>query len=325
MRKNDTNSIFNAAWITLNRVCNLRCKWCYCSDTNFSDKNTMNYELAMKIVDFCASCHVKQILLIGGEPTLYKQIIPLISYIKERGMKCFLITNGLVFSNKSILDEYVKTGIDHISLSVKGNTSEEFFATTGVDAFNETIKALKNLNESNIKYSISEILTKDNIVSLAKSSSFFIENGVKKVNFGFCYNFDYSGESYRDFIKNNNPYELAYLFKKHYEEINNALIGLSWTLSQTLPSCVWDQKLLKIMQKRKQLYSICHLQKGGSLIFDPEGFVIPCNVMYQLKLGKIFRDFSDFKTYIDFRNRMDIKKIYSRLKGAPHEIGRAHV
>ena len=35
---------YKGCWITLNRACNLRCKWCYAQDTKFSLLDDMELE-----------------------------------------------------------------------------------------------------------------------------------------------------------------------------------------------------------------------------------------------------------------------------------------
>ena len=310
--------IFNTAWITLNRICNLRCKWCYASETGFSEKDTMTYELASNLINFCADCGVERIILIGGEPTLYKDIIPLIKQIKEQGMISIIITNGLVFENRDILDRYIEAGIDYISLSIKGNNRQEMLDTTGVDCYDRLAKVLKNLTDSKVKYSTSQIIDKNSFSTLIDGIKFLRENGAKNINYGFCYNFNYdNNDYYKTYLKNNNPYEVAYLFKKHYEEIDKALEGCKWTLSNTIPLCAWDENTVQEMNEKDQIKSICQLQRGGSMVFDPEGNVIPCNVMYPLKLGKYGEDFNDKESYLSFRNKPEIVKIYKRLRGAP--------
>ena len=39
---------YRVGWLTLNRVCNLRCPWCYAKDTQYNLQNNMDFETAKK-------------------------------------------------------------------------------------------------------------------------------------------------------------------------------------------------------------------------------------------------------------------------------------
>ena len=58
-----------STWLTVNIACNLNCKWCYAQET---DKNcNMDLDTAKKLIDISIDCKVKNLKLIGGEPTIY--------------------------------------------------------------------------------------------------------------------------------------------------------------------------------------------------------------------------------------------------------------
>ena len=58
-------------WITVNRSCNLRCKWCYAKSSEYDLDNSMDFTLFKKLVDIATDLKVKNFLLIGGEPTIH--------------------------------------------------------------------------------------------------------------------------------------------------------------------------------------------------------------------------------------------------------------
>ena len=112
--KCDKNHQYRVGWLTLNRVCNLRCPWCYAKETHYSPQNTMDFETAKKLIDLLAEAKVRKVILIGGEPTLYPDIFKVLDYCNEKNLKTTLATNGLIFANKNILQQYKDHNVSKI-------------------------------------------------------------------------------------------------------------------------------------------------------------------------------------------------------------------
>ena len=49
MRSSDIKSV----WLTLNRSCNLRCKWCYAQESEFKKELNMEYLCARDLINIC--------------------------------------------------------------------------------------------------------------------------------------------------------------------------------------------------------------------------------------------------------------------------------
>ena len=45
----------DTAWVTLNRACNLRCRWCYAAGTGYKAGDDMSFELFCEIINLSAS------------------------------------------------------------------------------------------------------------------------------------------------------------------------------------------------------------------------------------------------------------------------------
>ena len=97
--------------------CNYSCNMCPQStgrETNF--KKILNFDLFKKIVDESISYGVEVVTLHGsGEPTLHKNFIDCIKYVKDKGLSCQTFTNGYYIDEK-----IVDSGIDMIRFSVTG-------------------------------------------------------------------------------------------------------------------------------------------------------------------------------------------------------------
>jgi molybdenum cofactor biosynthesis enzyme MoaA len=61
---------------------------------------------------------VKEAVILGGEPTLYKDLFPLVNFLKGSGLRRVgLTTNGIRLKETDFLIELIHTGIDFINIS----------------------------------------------------------------------------------------------------------------------------------------------------------------------------------------------------------------
>lgn len=305
---------FKTGWLTLNRTCNLRCKWCYARDTEYKSSLTMSKDLAFELIDFFDSINVKHIILIGGEPTIHPDFFEILKYAKEKKIKCALVTNGLMFKNDEFIDKYKSMGMNSVSLSLKGENEKTYEEITGFDGFQETIDIIKKLVSSDISVSVSMVLTENNMNFFTDVIPTLLNAGVRRFHFSFCYDFNLCGVK-KDIFS---PISLLEMFGNIYEKLNSLTNG-HFTLQNGLPLCYWDKTLLRKMIKRRQISTVCQLLTRKGLIFDSEGYHIPCNAMYALKLGKFGEDFHDPTSFKQYLNSEAVQKTYQKLCGVPDE------
>ncbi len=100
------------AQITLTERCSLRCKkcahGCYAVDNHISNDLTLAQVYKSADSFFSKVDFIKEFVLIGGEPLLYKELSQAIKYIGERyrdrmGIYC-ITTNGTIVPNSEVLD-----------------------------------------------------------------------------------------------------------------------------------------------------------------------------------------------------------------------------
>lgn len=78
-------------------TCNFRCRQCF---SKFGTEKLLPVKDWEKIVDNCiAGADVTEFNIAGGEPMLYPELVELVQYIRDKGVKVSLITNG------SLMDE----------------------------------------------------------------------------------------------------------------------------------------------------------------------------------------------------------------------------
>lgn len=95
MMKPNPNNFCGGAfqdWLEVNltRHCNGRCSWCIEKDGYHPDKEASCEVIAQAAIDSGA----EHIILLGGEPTLYKELEKMIRILHDAGLKVYITTNG---------------------------------------------------------------------------------------------------------------------------------------------------------------------------------------------------------------------------------------
>lgn len=89
--------------IFINRICNLRCKYCFANDlvtmSNVQDMTLENFKKAVMFI----SKESEQIGIMGGEPLLHPQFDEMLEYLRESPQ----VSNVIIFTNGILLDKYL--------------------------------------------------------------------------------------------------------------------------------------------------------------------------------------------------------------------------
>lgn len=306
---------YRCGWLTLNRACNLRCKWCYARKTGFKVKDDLDINLAYGLIDIFKDFGIKHICLLGGEPTLYKYLDDVIKYINNNNMKATLVTNGISLSNEEFLNNIIDSGISNINISLKGECKEKYKEITGFDCYNKVMKAINNCAQRKIKFGVSMVLTEDNINSYTLGLEDAYKAGARNFNLSFCYEFNMNKE-YSNYLSKMNPRNIIKGFIKSYDKLDK-VTHHRFKLFQTYPLCLWDKDFIQMLDSKNQVSSVCQLQSKTGLLFDNFGNIIPCNAMYEVKLGKYGVDFTDSNSLKQYIRNDKIRKMYKRFCGLP--------
>jgi radical SAM protein with 4Fe4S-binding SPASM domain len=105
--------------LSITNVCNKRCVYCFATDTRSEyGKSFMDEETFDNALDYLERSHMKQVRLLGGEPTLHPGFISFVTKSLEREMDIMVFTNGLMPDN--VID--FLSGIKSGRLSILLNT-----------------------------------------------------------------------------------------------------------------------------------------------------------------------------------------------------------
>jgi sulfatase maturation enzyme AslB (radical SAM superfamily) len=85
------------------------------------------------------------IQLFGGEPLLYHGVTDLVRYIKARGLRCQMVTNGTLLN--AYADKIVDSGLDNIWISLDGPDDVHDNIRNGKGIFYKIIAGIRSINE----------------------------------------------------------------------------------------------------------------------------------------------------------------------------------
>lgn len=162
-------------WITANRNCNFRCKWCYAECSEYRTEDDIDLDLAKSIVDLAVDMKVKHITIIGGEPTLWKPLFELGDYCKERSMSTGIVTNACMFGDDVYWRKFLASPFKSMGVSIKGINEYQFDKIVGSsNLYRQTMVGLKRLleyyPEIGVSTVFSDLVSSEEIEEIAVNS-----------------------------------------------------------------------------------------------------------------------------------------------------------
>ena len=107
------NKVVNVG-IRLTRKCNMKCTYC---NIQSIEREELTLDEWKKAVDIIKRLGAKDIVILGGEPTIYPNIVELVRYIsKDANLSCNLTTNA--FGNFEIVKDLLDAGLNSIGVSI---------------------------------------------------------------------------------------------------------------------------------------------------------------------------------------------------------------
>jgi len=142
-------------------ACNNNCMFCSVGDKLRSfDKTT---EQILNDIDRAVAERPEEINFTGGEPTIRRDILKVVSYAKSKGMKKIRVTtNGRMFSYDNFTKDIVDAGLTGAIFSVHCPDAKLHDRLSGVKgSFEQTMKGLKNLHSYGKTIDVNTVITSE--------------------------------------------------------------------------------------------------------------------------------------------------------------------
>jgi len=164
--------------IVLNDHCNQNCSFCIADLIH--EKLTLRLGLAQeKILFAIRELGVKDVLLLGGEPTLYRNLIRMINWMSGLGLdKIIMTTNGKrLGKDEKFRTKVLQSGITDINISVMSFDDDQAKKISGSDnpvTYAELNDIYLEALENNVKIRINTNIFKNNNDTVDAMSDFYL-------------------------------------------------------------------------------------------------------------------------------------------------------
>lgn len=190
--------------LSLSDGCNLNCAYCYARERRERGFAPLTPGERRRLVDDILGISPSTTFtLTGGEPLLNSDCLPLARYIRDKGARTLLLTNGLLVDEGNAAD--IASLFSLVTLSVDGPNDKVHALTRGHN-FERVMAAARLLESHGADYTLSMTVTRKNIGCVEEMARLF----GSRLNFAPY--FPISGE----------PSELAVTGLEYYEALKNA-------------------------------------------------------------------------------------------------------
>jgi len=147
--------------IELNNMCNLKCNFCTSSPNHVRDTRDKNAKITLEEIDKISELFPYAEVIEtskGGEPFLTPSLF-MYSLNRIREVNPFAIvhtvTNGTILPD-NLLENLIHNKLDHIYISINGDSRESYQEITGEDKFDRVVRHLAKLTEAKKKANVKE-------------------------------------------------------------------------------------------------------------------------------------------------------------------------
>jgi radical SAM protein with 4Fe4S-binding SPASM domain len=164
-----------AAMLELSDRCNEVCVHCYQVQGEKGELSTGEWR---RILDQLAEAGVLMLTLSGGEVTLRKDFLEILTYARERGFVLRIFTNGLTMTSE-LADRLAEHQVMEVEISLYSPRAEVHDFVTGVPgSFDKTVRGIRYLRERDVAVTIKAAMMSVNQAELPDYPAFADSLGV---------------------------------------------------------------------------------------------------------------------------------------------------
>ena len=150
------NNTFKTIVVDITHRCNMECANCYVPNRMIPDMDVEKlYDLARRLPSRT------EFRLMGGEPTLRKDLPEIISTLRGLGHRPTILTNGLKLGNMDYVQTLYDAGLKSLNISMNGADDDSVYTITDeLVCASRKMEALRNVMKLNMFVNINCILQK---------------------------------------------------------------------------------------------------------------------------------------------------------------------
>lgn len=280
--------------LILTYACNLRCSFCYAGSEVFGRPKTMSRAEAEKGIDFMAGIGITTFTLLGGEPTIHRDILPMVRYAADRNMGAWVVTNGVKVSDPDFGQALVDAGLKGGCISLHGRNAEEHDTATRIPgSYAKAMTAIRNAVERDwplypmltvMESNLSSVLPVVRSLTDLGCRTIYINYGVPNV------------VSELDTGSASGPEALARMTEELFAL--QPQLGVRFIFNREknkIPLCHFDYEVLKDMFAEQVIGTGCEAAEGNTVVIEPGGKVLGCSHWVDHPITNIFADYATLK------------------------------
>jgi sulfatase maturation enzyme AslB (radical SAM superfamily) len=225
---------------------------------------------------------VHRVFVAGGEPLVWRGILPMLKALKERGVEIIVCSNGLPLQRSALCHALLDLPIDAISLSLDSHNAlyndtwrpdRSGQGWAGVVRGIQTMVRLRDEHHIRTKIGVYSVLTQKNLDHALPTGQFVAQLGV-----------DYFVVQPVSLTKGHQLYSALSLDARHHDTFEHIIAELRQAHQNLyLPHPTYVSRVLQTLSREP--LPIIHGCFGGRDLFfiEPDGTVWDCPSMYKIE------------------------------------------
>lgn len=262
--------------------CNAACLFCYanCPRKESEELSTKEAKIILKKIK--EEAKVPSVSFTGGEPTIRADLLELITYAREIGLRVNLISNGLII-DEAYARELKRAGLNSAQISLESGIEEiHDYLTQVKGSFERTIRSIMFLKAERINVHTNSTINKVNRDSLENLIDLVSDFGLERISMNMIMPCGSVISSNIDKlqIKYSEIGDIVLNLKKRADEK-----GIEFLWYSPTPYCIFNPIQYKLGNKS------CSAA-FGLLSIDSLGNVLPCSSL-NIPLGNLLKNYFD--------------------------------
>jgi len=162
--------------------CNLRCLHCYSASDSARRDAEFTTAQAKKLLADLVEVNAPVVLFSGGEPLLRPDLFELLAEAKQLGLRTVLSTNGTLIDEPAAA-KFKSAGVSYVGISIDGTEPFHNRFRQNTDAFQATIKGVRNCQKTGIRTGLRFTITKSNASQIPHLFDVAAEHGIRRLCF----------------------------------------------------------------------------------------------------------------------------------------------
>lgn len=151
------------------RACGLACRHCRAEAVPDRHPLELNFDESLGLIDQVARCHPLTFVLTGGDPVRRPDLLPLIRYASDQGLRIGLSPSATPDLLRQDFDKLREAGAARIALSLDGASRETHDRFRGVEGtWDLTLEAIARARAADIEVQINTTITRQNLGEYAR-------------------------------------------------------------------------------------------------------------------------------------------------------------